>query len=54
MIKSLSHTAIRSIDIGHRARHVAPWLDQDGLLKVKVVDVFREEAYADGRFYNSY
>src|SRR2546426_8269821 len=34
----------RPIDVGYRAWHAAPWLGRHGLLKVKILDLFREKA----------
>lgn len=43
-IRNLNHNAVRSIDIGYRARHAAPWLGRHGLLKVKIGEIFQQEA----------
>src|ERR1041385_892482 len=36
----------RPIDVGYRAWHAAPWLGRHGLLKVKIVHLFRAKAPA--------
>lgn len=47
-INQLSYNSARPIDIGYRARHVAPWLGRHGLLKVKIGEVFQEGALKKG------
>jgi hypothetical protein len=40
MNRIVSETPSRSIDVGYRAWHAAPWLGRHGLLKTKVAEVF--------------
>ncbi len=43
-VNRLSSNVGRSIDIGYRAKNVAPWLGRLGLLKVKIAEIFQQEA----------
>ena len=43
-IEKLSKGCFRSIDIGYRAWHAAPWLGRHGLSKVRVAEIFKVRA----------